>query len=196
MLVQDLMTREPLTVRPSTTIKEALSKLAKHGITCMPVVDGNGRLQGVVSEADLIRDVLAPDPRAQERPISLDPVFPPRSVEEVYTRHPVAVRAHDDLARAVDVMTSTAVKSLPVIDEDGHLVGVVSRSDVVQVLARADDKIAADVDELLASVGHADWLVEVTEGIVNVSGPAGAPERSLAQVVAHTVPGVIEVRVD
>ncbi|CAI9407604.1 CBS domain-containing protein [Nocardioides sp. T2.26MG-1] len=196
MLVQDLMTPEPMTVRPSTTVKEALSRLAQYGITCMPVVDGSGRLQGVVSEADLIRDIVAPDPRAQERPVSVEPVFPPRTVEEVYTRHPVSVRMQDDLARAVDVMTSTAVKSLPVVDDEGHLVGVVSRSDVVQVLARADDTIAADVDELLASLGHTDWLVEVSDGIVNVSGPAGEPERALAQVVAHTVPGVIEVRVD
>ncbi len=196
MLVQDLMTPEPMTVRPSTTVKEALSRLAEHGITCLPVVDGAGRLQGVVSEADLIRDVVAPDPRAAARPVSIEPVFPPRTVEEVYTRHPVSVRRNDDLARAVDVMTSTAVKSLPVVDDEGHLVGVVSRSDVVQVLARADDVIAADVDELLRSLGHPDWLVEVTDGIVNVSGPSGAPERSLAHVVAHTVPGVIEVRVD
>ena len=174
MLVQDLMTPEPMTVRPSTTVKEALSRLAEHGITCLPVVDGAGRLQGVVSEADLIRDVVAPDPRAAARPVSIEPVFPPRTVEEVYTRHPVSVRRNDDLARAVDVMTSTAVKSLPV----------------------ADDVIAADVDELLRSLGHQDWLVEVSDGIVNVSGPSGAPERSLAHVVAHTVPGVIEVRVD
>ena len=195
MLVRDVMTPEPMTVTPKAGVKETLTRLAHLGITSMPVVDERGRLCGIVSEADLIREAVARDPRAQERPITVEPLYPPRTVEEVYTRSAMSVRVHDDVAAAVELMTSTAVKSLPVLDDDNVLVGVISRSDVVQALAREDDVIAADVDDLLSSLGHADWLVEVRDGVVDVSGPSGAAERSLAHVVAHTVPGVVEVHV-
>lgn len=195
MLVRDVMTPDPVTVTAKASVKEALTRLATLGITSMPVVDDRGRLCGIVSEADLIREAVARDPRAQERPITVEPVYPPRTVEEVYTHSAMSVRAGDDVAAAVDLMTSTAVKCLPVLDDDGVLVGVLSRSDVVQALAREDEVIAADVDDLLSSLGHADWLVEVHDGVVDVSGPDGAAERSLAHVVAHTVAGVVDVRI-
>ena len=196
MLVRDLMTPDPVTVTGEVSVKEALARLARLGITSMPVVDGHRRLCGIVSEADLIRDLVARDPRAQERPVEVEPLFPPHSVEEVYTRSAASVRIDDDVASAVETMTALSAKSLPVVDTRGRLVGVLSRSDVVQALARADEVIAADIDEVLASLGHEDWLVEVDDGVVSVSGPSGPAEHSLAHVVARTVPGVVEVRVD
>jgi CBS-domain-containing membrane protein len=196
MLVRDLMTPDPVTVTPATGIKKALRTLAHLGITSMPVVDDHRRLCGIVSEADLIRDVVARDPRAQERPIVVSPLFPSETVADVYTRSAASVRCDDDVANAVDVMTALFAKSLPVLDDGGRLVGMLSRSDVVQALARSDDVIAADIDDLLGSLGHRDWLVEVANGVVAVSGPSGAAERSVAVVVARTVPGVVAVHVD
>ena len=195
MLVRDLMTSDPETAMPETGVKEALTRLADLDITSLPVVDRWHRLLGIVSEADLIRDLVARDPRAQERPVEMRPLFAPHVVDEVYTRAAVSVRVEDDVATAVEMMTVTAAKSLPVVDDDGRLLGVLSRSDVVQALARADNVIAADIDSLLGDLGHRDWLVEVEEGAVRVSGPRDAAERSLAQVVAHTVPGVVDVEV-
>lgn len=196
MLVRELMTPDPVTVNPETHVKEALTRLARLGITSMPVVDDKRRLCGIVSEADLICDMVQRDPRAQERPVTVEPLFAPSTVEDVYTRSPASVRVDDDVANAVETMVAISAKSLPVLDEKGRLVGVLSRSDVVQALARADDVIAADIDELLGELGRADWLVEVEEGVVDISGPEGTAERSLAHVVAHTVPGVVQVRVD
>ena len=196
MLVRDVMTPDPVTVVPETHVKDALLRLADLGITSMPVVDDQQRLLGIVSEADLIGEIVARDPRAQERPIVVDALFAPRTVDEVYTRSALSVSPEDDVASAVDGMTTTAVKSMPVLDVHGRLVGVLSRSDVVQALARADDVIAADLDDLLGSLGHPDWLVEVTEGVARVSGPSGPAELSVAHVAARTVPGVIEVRID
>ena len=118
-----------------------------------------------------------------------------RTVEEVFTPMPVTVRAHDDLSRAIELMTTTSVKSLPVVDERDRVVGMVSRSDVVKLLARADSVIEGEVDELMRSLGHGDWLVEVHDGVVEVTGPGDRSERSLAQLAANTVPGVVEVRV-
>jgi len=194
MLVRELMTPDPVVVTPETSIKEALSRLADMGITSMPVVDKHHKLRGIVSEADLIREVVPRDPRAQERPIEIEPLYPPHAVEDVYTRSAVSVHADDDVAIAVETMTALSAKSLPVLDDHGRLIGIVSRSDVVQALARTDDVIAADLDDLFDELDHADWLVEVDEGVVEISGPQGSAEHSLAVVVARTVPGVIEVR--
>jgi CBS domain-containing protein len=195
MLVRDVMTPGPVTVTPGTRIKDALAQLARHGITSMPVLDRDGLLHGIVSEVDLIGETVSRDPRAQERPIMIAPVHPPRLVEEVCTRSVVTVRGDDDVATAVELMTVTGAKSLPVLGEDGRLAGMVSRSDVVAAMARSDELIAADIDELLGSLGHGDWLVEVDDGSVDISGPSGAAEHSIAHAVAHTVPGVVEVRI-
>ncbi|WP_121251455.1 HPP family protein [Nocardioides ferulae] len=197
MLVQDVMTPHPVTVRTGTTIKQALTLMARYRVTSLPVVNGAGRIQGVVSEADLIRDSVAPDARsaAPGADADVDSITPPRVVDEVLTRHAVTVEPHTDLAVAVDVMTSTSVKSLPVVDRHERVLGMVSRSDVVQLLARADSTLEHEIDQLLNQLGHADWLVEVREGVVEVNGPASHEDRSLAQVAVSTVPGVVGVRI-
>ena len=196
MFVQDVMTRDPLTVRTGSTVKEALVLLAHHGVTSLPVVGSGRRICGVVSEADLIRESVARDPRVQETPLDDCAVTPPRTVDEVFTPHAVVVHPDDDLATAVELMTSTSVKSLPVVDRKDRVVGIVSRSDVVRMLARADATIEGEVDELLRSLGYPNWLVEVHDGVVEVTGPAGPSEGALARTIAGTVPGVVDVRVD
>ena len=196
MLVREVMTLEPATVNPDTGLKAALRRLADLGITSMPVIDGRGRLLGIVSEVDLIREAVSRDPRAPEGSVVVDSLYPARSVREVYTRSVATVHAHDDVASAVELMSSTGAKSLPVLDEHGGLVGIISRSDIVMALARDDEVIAADLDKLLGRLGHGDWLVEVDEGVVAGAGPAGPAEVSLAHVAARTVPGVTGVHVE
>lgn len=196
MLVRDVMTLEPATVTPQTRVKAALRRLAELGITAMPVVDERRRLIGIVSEADLIREAVTRDPRAPEGAVVVESLYPAHLVEDVYTRSTVSVRDDDDVASAVELMAATGAKSLPVLDGTGALVGVLSRSDVVRVLARDDDEIAAELDDVLTRLGHSDWLVEVEDGVVDVSGPANLGEVSLAHVVAHTIPGVVEVHVE
>ena len=195
MLVREVMTPDPVTATPKTTIKDALRTLADLGVTSLPVVGNHRHLRGVVSEADLIQETLPPDPRAQERPIVIEPLYPPTTVDDVYTRAAVTVHPEDDAAVAVELMTSTGAKSLPVVDDERRVVGVVSRSDVVRQLARSDSQIAAEIDQRLVSVGHDDWLVEVVDGSVTITGPADVGTSSLAHVVARTVPGVVNVRV-
>jgi CBS domain-containing protein len=194
MLVADVMTREPVTVARDRSVKDALALLARYAVTALPVVERDGRVVGVVSEADLIREQVPADPRAHLLPSSPTPP-PARLVAEVYTPHAITVRRHDDLAAAVELMTSTGVKSLPVVDEEGVVVGIVARSDVVRMLARADEAIAAELDDTFRSLGRRDWLVTVADGVVEVAGPASAADRSLAEVVARTIGGVVEVHV-
>jgi CBS domain-containing protein len=194
MLVKDVMTEHPVSVTPGTGVKGALTKLAFVGVTALPVVDDEGRLCGIVSEADFIGEVID-DPRAHERPVTMRPLEPARTVEDVYTRTPVTVRPHDDVTAVVEVMTSKGFKSLPVVDDQQRLLGMISRSDVVRALARDDDAITKDIARLLTELGHPDWSVHVVSGVVDITGPADTGQRSLAHALARTVPGVVEVRI-
>lgn len=193
VLVLDAMTPDPITVDPTCPVKGALGLLLRHRITALPVVDGAGALVGVVSETDLIRTSVPPDPRAHLRVPAHDRVTP-RTVADVLTPAPVTVRAYDDVATAVGLMAGVHARSLPVLDASGALVGIVSRSDVARLLARPDGAIRAEITEVLRAAGRPDWRVSVDGGIVLVEGPRDDGERSLATSVAHTVPGVMEVR--
>lgn len=192
MLVGEVMSRDPITVGPHTTIKTALGLLAEHRVTSLPVVIGTGEVVGVVSEADLIRELLARDPRAHEIPRE-DTRSPSSTVGQVMSNHPVTVHPDTDVVQAVDLLTSTTVKSVPVVDHDGYLAGVLSRSDVVRLLSRADDDIERAIDELLRSTGLDGWLVDVQDGSVQLLGPERSKDTLLARLLAETVPGVIDV---
>lgn len=193
MLVRELMSSSAVTVSPSLRLKAALQLLAEHDITSLPVVSPSGRILGVVSEADLIRDLVAPDRRAQVIPTDKEPLRG-SVVEDVMTAHAVTVTPNTDLETAVDLMTSTSVKSLPVVDERGVVRGVLSRRDVVQVYARADHALERDVQAMLASGGLDDWLCEVEDGVVEVTGSADPRTTNLARALAGAVPGIIAVR--
>lgn len=193
--MQDVMTRDPLTVTPETRVKQAVTLLAERKISALPVVDSRGHVFGIVSEADLIRDAFAHDARAHELPHDDTGRTPALLVSEVMTSPVVTVRERTDLAEAVSLMTSRRLKSLPVVDDQGQAVGMLSRSDVLRVRARPDDVLAQEVRDLLASLEHADWLVEVYDGVVTIEGPDNELDRSVATVAANTVAGVVEVSV-
>lgn len=194
MWVREAMTSPVVTVTEDMSVRAALKLLDRHRVTSLPVVDDAGRVVGIVSEADLVRDAVLRDQRKRIIPQDVTDTPPPRRVGDVMTAHPVTVTGTDDLADAVELLTTTTVKSLPVLEE-GHVVGVLSRRDVVHLLAREDERIEADVVELFRAE-DVDWLVDVDEGVVRISGPADEPERRLAQALAGSVTGVVAVRVD
>ena len=192
MLVRDVMTQPAITVSAKASVKDGLRLLDRHRVTAMPVVAGDGRLLGIVSEADLLQDAVRHDERTtlipHEHTHSL-----PRSVEEVMSTLSLTVSPDSDLSDAVELMTSTAAKSLPVV-ERGRVVGVVSRSDIVHLLARNDEKICAEIDELLRSAGL-EYQVDVEDGHCVLEGPSEPHHRRVAEVVAGSVQGVLSVRV-
>jgi CBS-domain-containing membrane protein len=195
MLVQDVMTSPALTVRPETPIKTVLTLLDQHSVTMLPVATAAGVIVGVVSEADLVRETLPRDPRTHLMPFDdLDQDQDPRphTVGELMNHRALTVTADTDLAVAAELMTSTSVKSLPVIDAHHRVVGVVSRRDIIRVLARTDDVVEREVDDLFRRLG-VDWLVDVEDGVVTVAGPENDRERALAMTAAATVPGVLAV---
>lgn len=195
MIASELMTKDPVTVQADTPVKAALMILDEHNITSLPVVGSDGRITGIVSEADLIRELVEPDPRSREIPFEERHDDRPHWVGDVMTTHAITVRSDTDVADAVELATSTGVKSLPVVDDAGRVVGVLSRRDVVRKLARADELLEKDIDALLVSAGERNWLVDVHDGTAEIAGPATAHERVVARVLAESVPGVHEVRI-
>lgn len=191
MLVREVMSSPAITVSPDASLKRAIRLLDEHDITAMPVVDTLGRLLGVLSEADVIRDCIAPDRRVHERLVEI--TAPPvcLTVTDVMTHLPVSVSPDEDVAQAVQLLVDTQIKSLPVV-QDAQVVGMISRRDVVAVLARRDVMIEAEIDEELRQAGL-ECAVEVVDGVVRLRD-ADTPEAlRIAQVIASRVPGVVGV---
>lgn len=191
MLIRDLMTTPAVTVLSETPVSEALRLLDQNRITSLPVVDRNGALIGLLSEADLMQDALLLSDRVPSAPITA--ASRPRRVVDVMAHLVMSVRADDELDDAIDLMRSTMVKSLPV-EEAGRVVGVVSRSDIIHLLATREDRISADVNHAL-SQRNPGWHAEVDGGIVKVTGPATDHDRRQAKAVADSVRGVVAVHV-
>jgi CBS domain-containing protein len=193
MMIRELMTAPAVTVRSDTTIAAALQLLDDDKITAMPVVDRAGVLVGIVSEADLVGDAELIEDRVPIAAVRTTGTSPVRRVAEVMTQLVVSVQPDDDLDTAVDLMRSTMVKSLPVVEHQ-KVIGMLSRSDIIHLLAGRDRRIRADVEELLAAENVA-WSVEVQDACVTVTGPIDPHERRLAEVLAGTVRGVVAIRI-
>lgn len=197
MIVRELMTTTPVTVGEEATLKAALVLLARHRLTCLPVVDTDDRVVGVVSEADLVREAVLCDPRLQlrrtEEPQHAVPLWG-RYVGDVMSTDVVSIAPDADVVEAVELFSSAFFKTLPVLDDRQRAVGMISRSDIVRLAARADEDIRRQLVETLASMDLPDWHTDVHDGCVEVTGPTTEAERTMARVVARTVPGVVEVR--
>jgi CBS domain-containing protein len=193
MRIKDVMTSPVMTVTPTTRIKQVAAMLVRHGFNAVPVVD-NGELVGIVSEADLVRLESSPDPRAHALRWPPPVGTTPHLVGEVMTREVLALPPDADAADAARLMLDHGVKSIPVV-LGRRVVGIVTRRDLLAVLARTDHAIRAEVERLLAEELGGHRRVEVTDGVVTLSGFNTGRETDLAGLLARTVPGVVEVRV-
>jgi CBS domain-containing protein len=142
MLVREIMTSPAYSVLEGATLEEALKLMATSRVTSLPVVDGGGRVVGIISEADLLKSDLEPDPRAHVRPTRQATTSPLATVGQVMTPHPHTVREDTDVAELAHTFATTHWKSVPVVREE-LLQGVVSRSDVIRAMSRTDEQIAA-----------------------------------------------------
>jgi CBS domain-containing protein len=133
MLVREVMTSPAVTIHPADEVAEAARVLDRLSLTSLPVVAADGRLVGVIGEADVIGRLST----SQERRSATHPRPDVPRVRDVMTHRVLTAAADDDLAQIVALMSGTTLKSLPVLLND-RLVGVVSRRDVVRALARGD----------------------------------------------------------
>ncbi|MEU4091604.1 CBS domain-containing protein [Streptomyces sp. NPDC026673] len=201
--VGDLMTKAVVSVRPDTPFKEIAMLLAEHDVTAVPVVDDGNRPVGVVSEADLLRKEAG-----QPDPTGLLPARHPRpgersrnaatTAEGLMSTPPVVARPEWSVVEAARLMERRGVKRLPVVDETGRLVGLVSRADLLRLFLRRDRAIREEItgDLLVKTLGLAPDAVTVDVVDGNVSLEGVVDRRSLVPVVTELcrgVDGVIEV---
>ncbi|GAB3137879.1 CBS domain-containing protein [Microbispora hainanensis] len=193
MLVREIMTTPVVTVPHTATIKQAVRLLHEQDITAAPVVDGTGRMVGIVSEMDLLRGEFGANPRAFLRPEALPTGRPPALVEEVMTPRVGTVGEDADTMDLVELMITTGVKSVPVV-RGGELVGMVSRRDLMGLLAHGDERIREDVLVALRDCADtASFGAAVRDGVVELYGPGDERSARIAELVARTVPGVVDV---
>ncbi|MEV5508214.1 CBS domain-containing protein [Streptomyces orinoci] len=202
--VGELMTRRVVQVRPDTPFKEIVRELAENDVTAVPVVTHDGRVIGVVSEADLMRKSAdQPDPFGRVPVPNLEEWERAKAegarAEELMSAPPVCARPEWNVVETARLMAVQGVKRLPVVDETDQLVGIISRADVLRVFLREDAAIRAEIDHdlLERTLGLAPSAVtaEVSEGQVVLTGTVEA--RSMIPVIerlCRSVDGVVSVR--
>jgi CBS domain-containing protein len=195
--VREIMSRPVFTVSAGTGIKAAATLLAEHGVSALPVVNGKGELVGIVSEADLISIETRPDPRTQAMPLAPTAGSSPKTVAEVMTREVITVSSGSEVSQAARIMLDAGIKRVPVL-EGRRVVGILSRRDLIKVIARSDGDIEGEIERRFRELGLnvlGRGGVSVAAGIatLRVDG-SGASDRRLAESVALMVPGVLEVR--
>lgn len=203
--VDDLMTHGVVQVRRETPFKEIVRTLADNDVTAVPVVDDLGHPVGVVSEGDLLRTVAGrPDPAGLLPPPhgeGLDAAFEGATAEDLMTAPAVCARPEWSVVEAARTMDADRLKRLPVVDETGVLVGIVSRGDLLRIFLRRDEAIREEISrDVFARTLHlapADLTVTVTDGRVALNGTV--QNESLVPVVEQLclgVDGVVSVSTD
>ncbi|QLH25292.1 CBS domain-containing protein [Streptomyces sp. Rer75] len=201
-IVSDVMTRTVVAVGRDAPFKEIVQTLGQWRVSAMPVLEGEGRVVGVVSEADLLpkEELRDSDPDRFEQMRRLPDLAKARAVtaEELMSTPAVTVHTDATLAEAARVMAVRRVKRLPVVDAEGMLRGIVSRGDLLKVFLRADEDIEEEVRRTVVSclfpgLGH-DVHVRVNEGVVTLSGELHDTALiPVAARLARAVEGVVDV---
>jgi len=208
--VGDVMTRRVLSVRPDTPLKEVARLPVDHRISGLPVVDEEGKVLGVVSEADLL--VKEQDPDAlPRRPLEwifgksaeareMRSKVEARTAGDAMTAPAITIEASRSAHAAAGLMIERRVNRLPVTD-DGELVGIVTRADLVRSFVRSDEQLVQAIrdDVLLKAlwIDPAQFTVEVADGVAAIRG--SVDRRSTAAMVARMVemvPGVVAVNAE
>ncbi|MDL2074909.1 CBS domain-containing protein [Streptomyces sp. GXMU-J15] len=197
-IVSDVMTRKVVAVRRGAAFKDIVKAMRRWRVSGVPVVDDRQRVLGVVSERDLLlkEEFHGGDP-LRSRPAGLAKAEA-RTAGELMTAPAVTADPCDSLARTARTMARYGVHRLPVVDEDGVLQGIVSRSDLLKVFLRDDASIArevrTDVVALLFPETPEEVRVDVESGVVRLSGRVRNTELvPVAVRMARAVEGVVAV---
>ena len=204
--VKDVMTSTVVAVKETAGFKHIVNVMLRRGVSAFPVLDADDRVVGVISEADLLLKEVGPEPftgpaksvlatgRRGERAKASG-----LTAGELMSKPAVTIGPDATVAQAAKLMYARRVKRLPVVADDGRLVGIVSRVDVLSVFGRPDDQIRADVIKNV--IGHDFALdpdafgVTVKSGIVTISGGVASHVAAAGLIDAiRYVEGVVDVR--
>jgi len=198
--VSDVMTPDVVTASADALVGEIVDKLATHRISGLPIVDDGDRLVGVVSQADLLPRVAATRPAGgRTRRGRRAAKAAATSARQLMTAPALTVGADEPLSAAARKMQLKKVKRLLVTADDGQLLGIVTRADLLRLYTRADAAIRGDViNHVLRRILWIDTRqvqVDVQAGVVTLSGAVGRrTTAAIAARLAADVPGVVAVR--
>ncbi|MBU5557762.1 MAG: CBS domain-containing protein [Candidatus Aenigmatarchaeota archaeon] len=130
MLVMEAMNRDVKTIRPDATVKEAARIMNQNRIGSLVVVSGSGEVVGIVTERDILVDIVAEGKDSSNV-----------QVEEIMSKKIIVVDPHQSLEEAADIMVKNHIKKLPVV-EAGRLVGIITASDLIKYERALIERIA------------------------------------------------------
>jgi CBS domain-containing protein len=178
MRLEELMTRDVITIGPEAPLKEAARRMIEARISGLPVTDETGALIGVITEADFVKEEAGRRSTKRARLLRWfhkeEPLDTERLVGDVMTREVFTLDESADHADAARLMQAKRIKRIPVVAVDGRLLGVVSRSDILRAFARSDAEIIDEVTERV--MRHILWIdpkrvtVTSTDGNVVLRG--------------------------
>ena len=213
---RDVMVRDVITIGPRDSVAHAAKLIAQNDVRAVPVIDDQGRLVGIVSEGDLMnREEIGTE---IHHPWWIEAVTPGatlaaefakshgKRVEEVMSENVITATEDTSLADIAALLERNRIKRVPIM-QHGKLVGIVSRSNLVQALASNGAASTASLDpnrvireELLSRLEQQSWTdfgsrnIIVSDGKVHLWGLVGSPaERTALIALAEDVPGVTEV---
>lgn len=212
MKARDIMVSPVVTVKPDSTVKDVAKLLLERRISAAPVVDDQGKLVGMISEGDLIHRA---EIGTQERPswwlllVAEDSALASdyikshsRSVADLMTRNVITAGPDTPVSEIARLLEKNAIKRVPIV-QDGRVVGIVSRANLLQAIATSGDKLETPVsdqdirEQLLAHLKAQPWAhtgllnATVSAGVVDLWGiTSSETERKAVKVAAETMPGV------
>lgn len=203
--IKDVMTHEVVRAGRETSFKQVARLLSEHGISGLPVVDDGQRVLGVISETDLLHHQAQRQdghghvrlPKLTRTARTAAAKARARTAEHLMTRPVVTTTPEEYVTEAARTMREHRVERLPVVDDEGRLVGIVTRGDLLRVFLRTDQEIRRDViEQVTRGVGLPRHVVDVAvdAGVVTLRGHLerrGDAELA-AQIAAH-VDGVVAV---
>lgn len=200
--VSDVMTTQVVTVTKATRYQEIVRLMTEYKVNLVPVVTADDRVIGVVDEADLLRK--------QERNFGRLgtglPVHTRRqrakarahTAAELMTSPAITIYPHAPLGTAARLMNSHNIRRLPVVDDKGKLIGIVSLRDLLSVFLRSDEEIAEEVQHAISVIllDDADAIsVSVVHSVVTLTGTVPRKDHLIPTAVhlAEDVDGVVAV---
>jgi CBS-domain-containing membrane protein len=192
--VGDVMTGDVVTLHSDTSVQDVVGLLDANDIVAAPVVDDDGALVGVVSASDVLRhETGMPDPQGPDGSDEGAWGKARARTAGALMSSPVFT-AHADwtIPLAARELRSRHVKQLPVVGDDGLLIGIVSRSDLLDAFIRSDAEIRGEVEQdvlgRILGLDEGTVAVEVRDGVVTLRGHV--PEPRLVPVVVGLCQGV------
>ncbi|KOG87850.1 CBS domain-containing protein [Streptomyces varsoviensis] len=207
-LIDHVMNRDVITTTVDAPFKQVADLLARHAISGVPVVDRDDKVLGVLSETDLMYHQAAQEDDAprpwyapRRRPKSTRAARTKaggRTAGDLMSSPAVTIGPRQTVAEAARTMAAHRVERLPVADEEGRLMGIVTRSDLLSVFRRADEEIRAEIvgEVLVRTLWLAPHTIDVSvrEGVVTLTGKLQRrSEVPIAVRLAGRVDGVVSV---